>query len=279
MIHPRESQMARHVAEHYNDLNRWYLEIWGEHVHHGLWETGGESADLAVQQLTHRIARETGVGAGQTVVDIGCGYGATARILANGFGAHVIGYTLSRAQYDYALEKTGDAGNPEYRLQNWSENDLPDGSVDVALSIESSEHMEDKPAFLAEVNRVLKPGGRFGVYAWLARAHPSLREIEWLLEPICREGRLPSMANEDEFREMLWESGFKDVRFQELSDNVKKTWSIIIGRMAKRLTWDREAWRFLFRGPNRVFARTALRLWAAYRTGSMRYGLFTATKP
>lgn len=279
MIYPREDQKHKHVAEHYDDLSTWYLEIWGEHVHHGLWETGGESTELAVQQLTHLIARETGVSMDSTVVDIGCGYGGTARILANGFGAHVTGYTLSKAQHDYAVEKTNGSANPTYRLQNWLENGLPDASVDVAISIESSEHMEDKPRFFAEVNRVLKPGGRFGVYAWLARDNPSQRQIDWLLEPICREGRLPSMGSEGDYRQMMWESGFTDITFRDLSRNVRKTWPIIVGRMAKRLLWDREAWRFLFNGQNRIFGITIFRIWAAYYLGAMRYGLFTCSKP
>ena len=279
MIYPRDDQKHEHVADHYDDLSKWYLEIWGDHVHHGLWETGGERPELAVQQLTHLIARETGIAKGSTVVDVGCGYGGTARILANGFGAHVTGYTLSKAQYDYAMEKTGEGGNPQYRHQNWFDNDLPDASVDVAISIESSEHMEDKPRFFSEISRVLKPGGRFGVYAWLARDHPSSRQVNWLLEPICREGRLPSMGNEGEYRQMMWESGFTDITFRDLSRNVRKTWPIIVGRMAKRLTHDREAWRFLFTGPNRVFGITVLRIWAAYYLGAMRYGLFTCSKP
>jgi tocopherol O-methyltransferase len=279
MIYPREQQKHEHVAVHYDDLSKWYLEIWGEHVHHGLWETGGESPELAVQQLTQLIARATGITKDSTVVDIGCGYGGTARILANGFGADVTGYTLSQAQYDYAVARTNGDANPHYHLQSWFENDLPDGFADVVISIESSEHMEDKPRFFAEIARVLKPGGRFGVYAWLARDNPSRRQVDWLLEPICREGRLPSMGNEEDYRRMMWESGLVDIAFRDLSRNVRKTWPMIVGRMAKRLLHDREAWHFMFHGPNRVFGITVFRIWAAYYLNVMRYGLFTCKKP
>ena len=279
MIYPRVDQRYQHVAEHYDDLNRWYLEIWGEHVHHGLWETGSENAELATLKLTHKLIEATGIKAGDAVVDIGCGYGGTARILANGIGAKVTAFTLSKAQYDYAMEKSGGKGNPEFRLLNWFDNGLPSGSQDVAISIESSEHMEDKAAFFHEVARVLKPGGRFGVYAWLAKPNPSLREIEWLLEPICREGRLPGMGNEDDYRELMTQAGLAEVAYEDLSVKVKKTWPIIVGRMIKRLFTDREARRFLRSGPNREFARTVLRIWLAYNAGSMRYGLFTCRKP
>lgn len=279
MIYPCTDQKHRDVADHYDDLSHWYLKIWGEHVHHGFWETGAESVDLAVIQLTQRVAQETGIHDGSQVVDIGCGYGATARLLAKGYGARVIGFTLSKAQYEYAITRGENPANPEIRLQDWFQNDLPDASIDVAISIESSEHMEDKSRFFSEVFRALKPGGRFAICAWIARNSPRPWEVDYLLEPICREGRLPSMGDEHDYRRWFDAAGFSDVRFQDFTSNVKRTWPIIIGRMAKRLMRDKEAWQFLFRGSNTVFGLTVLRMAIAYNTGSLRYGLFTATKP
>jgi tocopherol O-methyltransferase len=43
MIVPREPQTGEDVAGHYDELDHVYREVWGEHVHHGLWRTGRES--------------------------------------------------------------------------------------------------------------------------------------------------------------------------------------------------------------------------------------------
>jgi len=279
VILPRTNKYHFDVAEHYDDLSRWYLEIWGEHVHHGFWETGAESADLAVVQLAQRVAQDAEIRAGAHVIDIGCGYGGAARLFAKGYGAKVIGYTLSKSQKEYADAQADGSSNPDIRLQDWFNNNLPDASVDVALSIESSEHMEDKPRFFAEVIRVLKPGGRFVVCAWLANPSPRPWEIKYLLEPICREGRLPSLGDEHDYRRWFTDAGFADLQVEDITRNVKKTWPIIIGRMVKRLAWDKEAWSFMFKSPNRVFGLTVLRMAFAYNTGSLRYALFSATKP
>jgi tocopherol O-methyltransferase len=125
----------------------------------------------------------------------------------------------------------------------------------------------------------LKPGGRFVVCSWLAGESPKPWEVRHLLEPICTEGRLPSLGSESDYRTLFAAAGFQVAAFHDLSRNVKRTWSIIIGRMAKRLTRDPEARRFLLNGANRVFGKTIFRLWIAYRTGSLRYGLFVATRP
>jgi len=279
MITPKEEQEPEHVADHYDDLDRWYMAIWGEHVHHGLWLSGNESVDEATRNLSTRLAEAIKVQGGERLCDIGCGYGGTSRILAQDYGAEVTGVTLSRQQWEWAQEKTDAADNPRFLHLDFFENDFENGLFDGAFSIESSEHMPDKTAFFHEVSRILKPGGRFAVYAWLAKDEPYPWEVRHLLEPICREGRLPGMGNVADYYQWLEGAGFEDVEFIDYSQNVKRTWPIIVGRMARRLTWDREAWAYLLGNhQNRIFGVTIFRIWLAYNTGSMKYGLFTASK-
>ena len=104
-------------------------------------------------------------------------------------------------------------------------------------------------------------------------------EIDGLLEPICHEGRLPGMGDEADYREFLANAGFEEIEVQHLGPRVRKTWSIVIARLVKRLFTDAEARRFLLRGPeSRIFGLSILRIWVAYRLGVMRYALFTARK-
>src|SRR3978361_1598672 len=56
-----------------------------------------------------------------------------------------------------------------FHRRDWLDNGLPDAAFDRAYAIESSEHMVDKARFFSEAWRVLKPGGRLVVCAWLSR--------------------------------------------------------------------------------------------------------------
>ena len=280
MIEPKTVQTAEAVALHYDSLDRFYREIWGEHVHHGLWRTGKETTLQAVEALVERVAAGLQLKPGDAVCDVGCGYGGTSRLLADRWGCDVVGLTLSEAQIAYA-EARHKRDNPRLIRQDWLENEFPPDSFDAVLSIESSEHMVDKPRFFAEVARTLRPGGRFATCVWLAAEKPGPLAVRFLLEPICREGRLPGMGSESEYRAMMAEAGLEVTGFEDLTGQVWRTWAICLWEAFKRVLTERRYREFLLdrRNSDRGFAITLLRILLAYRLGAMRYGLFVARRP
>ncbi|MGA7213555.1 MAG: class I SAM-dependent methyltransferase [Terrimicrobiaceae bacterium] len=269
------------VAEHYDELDRFYREIWGEHVHHGLWERGDETPEEAVLNLVTLVAKRAHIGPGTRVCDVGCGYGATARKLVHECGAVVSAVTVSPAQYRHAVSRHGASGNPGYLLCDWLENDFPSEVFDAVLSIESSEHMQDKELFFAQAHRVLRPGGRLVICAWLSAECPTALQRRLLLEPICREGRMPGMGTEWDYRNWFADAGFVLESFENVSAHVRKTWTICVWRLLVNLLRQPGYLRFLFNGraANRIFMVTISRIWLAYALGVMRYGVFTARKP
>ena len=268
------------VAAHYDDLDRFYREFWGEHVHHGLWTTGRETPEEATRALVSVVAEEARVRAGSLVCDAGCGYGATARLLAREYAARVTALTISGAQHAYAAALEPEIENPTYLLRDWLKNDLPSGSFDAVIAIESTEHMPDLSAFFQEASRVLRPGGRLTICAWLTRESPRRAETRWLIGPICREGRLRAMENVAEYHRLGGEAGLHPQGVQDVSRRVKKTWPICAGRVVSGFLRNPAHRRFLLRegGPNRVFALTVFRIWLAYEIGAMRYGILTFAK-
>jgi tocopherol O-methyltransferase len=307
-IHPEA------IASHYDELDRFYRDVWGEHVHHGLWVRGDETREQAVRHLVELVAREARIAPGTRVCDIGCGYGATARMLAAESGAHVTAITISPAQHAFAREHSAGAAktpsashperseggkvgvtqskdpveatndtaenNPAYLLGDWLANDLPAESFDAAIAIESSEHMPDLAGFFAQAHRVLRPGARLVICAWLSADNPSPRGQRWLLEPICREGRMPQMGTVADYEQLARAAGFTSERFEDLTPQVAPTWPAIVRRFLARLATRPSYLRFLLdrHARNRVFALTIFRIMLAYRTGAMRYGVFTFLK-
>lgn len=279
MISSSQHHAPADVAAHYDDLDYFYRDVWGEHVHHGLWRTGRERREDAVRQLAELVAAEADLQAGSRVCDIGCGYGATARLLAQSHGATVTAVTVSPAQHAFAQTAAppASAPPPEYILGDWLANSFPAESFDAAVAIESSEHMPDLAAFFRQAQRVLRPGGRLVICAWLSCDKPSARQQRWLLEPICREGRMPCMGTAGDYERLAAETGFTVTRVQDLTRQVSSTWPRIAWTFLGKLVARPRYLRFLCNAHahNRVFAFTIFRIWLAYLTGAMRYGVFT----
>ena len=274
-------QTAADVGGHYDELDAVYREIWGEHVHHGYWRTGRETDREATEALVALVADRLDLVEGQAVCDIGCGYGASAEFLAQRHGVRVTGLTLSAAQARIGQARTPAAGAIAILQRDWLDNGLGDAAFDRAYAIESSEHMVDKQGFFTEAMRVLKPGGRLVVCAWLARTDPSAFEIRHLLEPICREGRLPSMGSREAYEGLAQAAGFTSLGYDDIGREVRRTWSIVGRRVARRLLTDRAFRRLAFSPStrNRSFLFSLPRLRIALQTGAMRYGVLAWEKP
>lgn len=226
------------------------------------------------------MADRARIGAGDRVCDVGCGYGGPARYFAESRGARVSAVTLSGRQADHAHRRSGADGRVAYVVADFLDNPFPDRAFDVLVAIESASHMADKRRFVEECRRVLRPGGRLVVAAWLASEEPTAWARRRLLEPICSEGRLPSLASASEYRGWMEGAGLRVVSYEDLSERVRRTWTVCLRRLSWRLAVDAEARRYLLDGrrTERVFALTLARIWLAYRVGALRYGVFSATR-
>lgn len=116
-------------------------------------------AHLARYELARRHVRE-----GMVVVDVACGLGYGAAVLAHATGAsRVIGVDCSRWAVDYARLNYGSVDR-RLHFQVGDARDLSflaDDSVDLVVSFETLEHVPNPDRVLAEFRRVLKPGGIF----------------------------------------------------------------------------------------------------------------------
>ena len=91
------------------------------------------------------------------MIDVGCGEGQVAR-LAAAQGLDVLGIDPAMAQIEIAEQR---GGGPSYLQGSATALPEPDASADVVVACLVFEHIEDLDTALAEVARVLRPGGAF----------------------------------------------------------------------------------------------------------------------
>lgn len=175
--------------------------------------------------LRNRSAAEYGdfvlpsIGSGDRVLDVGCGPGSITIGLAQ-IAGYATGIDVDDAEFTDARAHAADHGisNVEFREGSIYELDQPDASIDACTLFSMMETLDDPLAGLAEIRRVLKPGGLLGAssieYGGLilhGPAEPLLRRFyELRLKLWDAQGDVHPYRGR-ELRGLLLEAGFEQV--------------------------------------------------------------------
>ncbi|GAB4213873.1 MAG: hypothetical protein OHK0022_51590 [Roseiflexaceae bacterium] len=123
---------------------------------------------VTVSEL-RRIAEALGLGPGQRFVDLGCGEGGLSLCVARVTGAAVLGIDTSGLAINLAgaeAQRLGLAQQAEFRLADAMDTGLPAESFDGAMSTDALQLMPNPAVAVAEVARLLRPGGVFAFTTW-----------------------------------------------------------------------------------------------------------------
>jgi SAM-dependent methyltransferase len=168
--------------------------------------------------IDQEIYAQAGLGEGMTVLDVGCGVGAMTSQLAAQVGKHgrVLGIDGSHELLAVAQANHGVPGVIDFQWGDICALPLPDRSVDFVYARLLFQHLADPLLALAEVRRVLRPGGRVCIVdvaeGWFAldpepAAFRSLRE--YLRAVQADRGGNPKVGQE--LGSDLTQSGFRAV--------------------------------------------------------------------
>lgn len=215
--------------------------------------------------------------AGRRVLDIGCGLGGPALLLAGEMGAQVVGIDLEAPllrRAEATAQARGLAGRASFQLVEAGPLPFADAGFDIVLSSGAFTQIEDKAAAFTEVRRVLKPGGAFTLYDWFKAPGgygPAMREWFRL------EGLTYAMMTMEEYAALLRGAGFEAVAVEDASPwyrrRVAEEYQRLKGSLyprMKALVGRRQADHFVENWRAMV---------AVCETGEMRQGYSWARKP
>jgi MPBQ/MSBQ methyltransferase len=289
LLTPRRYQSPESVADSYDQWTEdGILEFyWGDHIHLGHYGLPPRRKDFrqAKVDFVHEMVRWGGLdrlAPGTTVLDVGCGFGGSSRILARDYGFMVTGITISPQQVRRAQELTPSHLTARFQVDNALDLSFPDASFDVVWSVEAGPHMPDKVKFAQELLRVLKPGGLLVVADWNQRDDRS-RPLTWgeglIMQQLLDQWAHPKFASIEEFSEQLESTGW--VEGQVTTDD----WTV-----QTLPSWLDSIWQGIIRPTGLVkfgfsgFVKslrevpTLILMRLAFGSGLCRFGMFQAIR-
>jgi cyclopropane-fatty-acyl-phospholipid synthase len=201
-----------------------------------------EEAQLAKIDLS---LGKLGLEPGMTLLDVGCGWGATLRRAIERYNVNVVGLTLSKNQATYAQNSFDEMDSPHSKrvlLEGWEQFDE---SVDRIVSIGAFEHFgfDRYDDFFEMAYQALPAGGKMLLHTIVI---PSTEELEqrqikptmtlvrfakFIMDEIFPGGRLPTVALVNEHSA---KAGFEVARVQSLRPHYARTLDIWAAALESR---------------------------------------------
>jgi ubiquinone/menaquinone biosynthesis C-methylase UbiE len=180
--------------------------IWGD----GFMAPGG---DGNVSKMTEGLDLK-----GKRVLDIGCGLGGPACLLATQYGAQVVGIDLEPRLIERSQRRASKLGlvdRTEFVVVETGPLDFADETFDLVMSSGGVTQTADKLGTFRDCLRVLKPGGTFSLYDWMKREGEYSEDMRYWFEMEELTYAMVTPANQES---ILREAGFESVTVTDRSD-------------------------------------------------------------
>jgi ubiquinone/menaquinone biosynthesis C-methylase UbiE len=214
-------------VEYHDEMIAMLEIIWGR----GFMAPGGEGniANL-LEELDVRNKR---------VLDIGCGIGGPAFVLAEKYGANVVGIDIESEVVARARRSAKELEidtRCEFLLVEPGPMSFPDDSFDIVLSSGVIMQIEDKQQVFEEALRVLKPGGVLTSYDWMKPDREFSDDMRYWFK---MERLTYDMKTFAEYEALLRDAGFMEIQLSDHSDwyrrKVKKEYEQIQTELYPRM--------------------------------------------
>lgn len=185
------------VAHHYDLSGALYALFLDEDRQYSCayFKTPHDTLEQAQAQKKAHIAAKLRLSPGQTVLDIGCGWGGMAITLARDHGAQVLGVTLSEEQHRIATARVAAAGlssQVEIRLTDYR---AVTGQFDRIVSVGMFEHVgrPNYAAYFTKVRDLLHPDGVALIHTIGRSGQPGITS-PWVTKYIFPGGYCPALS-------------------------------------------------------------------------------------
>ncbi|WP_125708326.1 SAM-dependent methyltransferase [Companilactobacillus zhongbaensis] len=191
-----EENNKKEIQEHY-DIGNDFYKLWLDKTMTyscAYFRTPEDDLETAQMNKVHHILNKLNTKPGESIIDIGCGWGTMMFTAAKEYGLKAKGVTLSQEQYDYVNNKIKEENltdQMEVILEDYREINE---QFDHVVSVGMFEHVGQKhlEGYFQSVKRMLKPNGSALIHG-ITGQHEGLGVDPWLVKYIFPGGYIPDI--------------------------------------------------------------------------------------
>jgi len=234
-----DARRVANVAEAYYDsreADEFYFHIWGgEDIHIGLYDSPADPIPPASRRTVEAMADEIGMELDDRhrIIDIGSGYGGPARYLAKRFGSRVVCLNISEVENARNRKANREQGLDNLvAVRHGSFEDIPepDGTFDVVWSQDAILHSGNRDKVIAEVARILKPGGEF-VFTDPMQADDCPAGV---LQPVYDRIHLESLGSVRFYRAAAARHGLEEIAIRPMPKQLRNHYAAVKAELQAR---------------------------------------------
>lgn len=186
--------------QHYEVPPDFFMHVLGPHRKYSCcwWPEGTQTLETAEAAALDETCRRAGLANGQSILELGCGWGSLTLWMAQRFPeARITAVSNSHSQRMHIEAEAARRGLSNIVVLTCDMNDFDiDARFERIVSVEMCEHLRNWPRLFARIREWLAPGGRFFMHVFVHRSTPYAfvprDDSDWMSRHFFSGGMMPS---------------------------------------------------------------------------------------